>query len=238
MSASEYVTLWQGTFTNPGSTHIFQGGQVILSYGEDLQLLQRVHVLDLRYPVTVETEVLQFDKGNQALDYFNVVEGQVWGRVEKVQLFLAEHLDSDLAFSLVLSLGVDGQCFPQGCSVFHRKDCIKPSFVHISPLQPSMHMSFHSWRYSMQSPPESDLYLTGKPKIQEKSWGNALKGGYSCDRSDPPCLGSCRLLPATPVPTVRVIPIGPITLEACKGIYSLELFHSLKSPLILSEHLL
>lgn len=80
-SGLEYLVLWQGTFAKTGSTHIFQSGQIILSYGENLQLLQRVHVLDFRYSVIVETEVLQFDKGIQALNYFDIVEGQVWGRV-------------------------------------------------------------------------------------------------------------------------------------------------------------
>lgn len=81
MSVLEYLILWQGTFAKTGSTHVFQSGQVILSNGENLQLLQCVHVLNFRYSVIVETEVLQFDKGIQALNYLNIVEGQIWGRV-------------------------------------------------------------------------------------------------------------------------------------------------------------
>lgn len=68
-------------FAKTRSTHVFQSGQVVLPYGENLQLLQRVHVLDLGDSVIVETQILQFDKGIQALDYLNIVEGQVWGRV-------------------------------------------------------------------------------------------------------------------------------------------------------------
>lgn len=82
MPVLEYLILQQGIFAKPGNTHILQNGQVILPYGENLQLLQCVHVLKFRYSVTVETEVLQFDKGIQALNYFNIVEGQVWGSLE------------------------------------------------------------------------------------------------------------------------------------------------------------
>lgn len=78
MPVLEYLILQQGIFAKPGNTHIFQNGQVILPNGENLQLLQCVHMLNFRYPVTVETEVLQFGKSIQALNYFNIVEGQVW----------------------------------------------------------------------------------------------------------------------------------------------------------------
>lgn len=81
MAGLEYLILQQGIFAKPGNTHIFQHGQVILPYGENLQLLQCVHVLNCRYSVIVEAEVLQFDKSIQALNYFNIVEGQVWGRI-------------------------------------------------------------------------------------------------------------------------------------------------------------
>lgn len=80
MPVLEYLILQQGIFTKPGNTHIFQNGQVILPYGENLQLLQCVHVLNFRYSVTVETEVLQFGKSIQAFNCFNTVERQVWER--------------------------------------------------------------------------------------------------------------------------------------------------------------
>lgn len=75
-----------------------------------------------------------------------------------------------------------------------------------------------------------------------------LKKVYFCDQFDTPCLVSCRLLPATPMPAVMVIPIGPahssptltitlMSVELHKGMYSLQLFHSLIFPLILPEHL-
>lgn len=56
------------------------------------------------------------------------------------------------------------------------------SFVHIFSFQLSMQLlnEKNSWRlslWSLHTQPESDFQLMGKTKIQEKRWGNALKGG-------------------------------------------------------------
>lgn len=108
MPVLEYLILQQGIFAKPGNTHIFQNGQVILPNGENLQLLQCVHMLNFRYPVTVETEVLQFGKSIQALNYFNIVEGQVW------EEFRNQTLNYFWFCPSILDVGVYVQIFLRG----------------------------------------------------------------------------------------------------------------------------